>query len=139
MINLIEKNLLKEIADLHGIPEGAYNIRINGKSEGRGQSANITIESKSDGTGIDIYVKPGTVHESVHIPVVISAAGYRETVYNDFHIGENCDVVIIAGFTTKGRAKPVTMGYTPSMWAETPRWSMWRSTTAKGMERVPTS
>ena len=97
MINLIEKNLLKEIADLHGIPEGAYNIRINGKSEGRGQSANITIESKSDGTGIDIYVKPGTVHESVHIPVVISAAGYRETVYNDFHIGENCDVVIIAG------------------------------------------
>ena len=97
MIDLIEKNLLKEIADLHGIPEGAYNIRINGKSEGRGQSANIIIESKSDGTGIDIYVKPGTVHESVHIPVVISAAGYRETVYNDFHIGENCDVVIIAG------------------------------------------
>lgn len=97
MIDLIEKNILKEIADLHGIPEGAYNIRINGKSEGRGQSANITIESKSDGTGIDIYVKPGTVHESVHIPVVISAAGYGETVYNDFHIGENCDVVIIAG------------------------------------------
>ena len=67
MIDLIEKNLLKEIADLHGIPEGAYNIRVNGKAEGRGQSANITIESKPDGTGIDIYVKPGTVNESVHI------------------------------------------------------------------------
>ena len=89
MIDLIEKNLLKEIADLHGIPEGAYNIRINGKSEGRGQSANIIIESKSDGTGIDIYVKPGTVHESVHIPVIISESGLKENVYNDFYIGEN--------------------------------------------------
>lgn len=97
MIDQIEKNLLKEIADLHSIPEGAYNIRKNGKSEGRGQSANITIESKEGGKGIDIYVKSGTVNESVHIPVIISQTGYTEVVYNDFHIGENCDIVIIAG------------------------------------------
>lgn len=97
MIDQIEKNLLREIADLHGVPEGAYNIRKNGKTEGRGQSANITIESKEDGTGIDIYVKPGTKNESVHIPVIISQTGHEELVYNDFHIGEGADVVIVAG------------------------------------------
>ena len=97
MIDLIERNLLKEISDLHGIPTGAYNIRKNGEVEGRGQSAHITIESKETGSGIDIYVQPGTVGESVHIPVIISKTGHEEVVYNDFHIGENCDVVIIAG------------------------------------------
>ena len=97
MIDLIERNLLREIADLHGIPTGAYNIRKNGQLEGRAQSANITIESKEDGSGIDVYVKPGTKNESVHIPVIISKTGHEEVVYNDFHIGEDCDVVIIAG------------------------------------------
>ena len=97
MIDKIELNLLREIAGLHGIPEGAYNIRKNGKSEGRGQTAHIQIESKSDGAGIDIYVKPGTKNESVHIPVIISKSGHEEVVYNDFHIGEDCDVTIIAG------------------------------------------
>lgn len=97
MIDQIENNLLKEIADLHGIPEGAYNLRVNGRLETRNQSAHTTIESKKDGSGIDIYVQDGTVNESIHIPVIISETGHSETVYNDFHIGENCDIVIIAG------------------------------------------
>ena len=97
MIDQIELNLLREIADLHGIPEGAYNIRKNGKSEGRASTEHIQIESKPEGSGIDIFVQPGTKNESVHIPVIISKTGHEELVFNDFHIGENCDVTIIAG------------------------------------------
>lgn len=97
MIDKIEMNLLREISGLHGIPEGAYNIRKNGQSEGRGQSAHIHIESKKDVSGIDIFVDPGTKNESVHIPVIISKTGHEEVVYNDFFIGEGADVTVIAG------------------------------------------
>lgn len=93
----IQKRLLFEIADLHGVPEGAYNIRANGKSEGRRSTADIDIESKQDGSGLDIRIKDGTRNQSLHIPVVLSKSGLKETVYNDFYVGENCDVVIIAG------------------------------------------
>lgn len=93
----LQKNLLAEIADLHGIPEGAYNIRLNGASDGRRTTANIDIVTKTDKSGIDIYVKSGTKNESMHIPVILSQSGLKETVYNDFHIGEDCDVTIIAG------------------------------------------
>ena len=93
----IQKTLLEEVADLHGIPAGAYNIRANGAMAGRNTTANIDIISKEDGTGIDIRIKPGTVHESVHIPVVLSKSGLTEMVYNDFYIGDGADVVIVAG------------------------------------------
>lgn len=93
----IQKNLLAEIADLHGVPEGAYNIRLNGASDGRKTTANIDIVTKSDKPGIDIYVKSGTKNESMHIPVILSQSGLKETVYNDFYIGEDCDVTIVAG------------------------------------------
>ena len=93
----IQKRLLLEVADLHDVPLGAYNLRANGKSVGRGSSANIEITSKEDGSGIDIRIKPGTKNESVHIPVVMSESGLKETVYNDFYIGEGADVVIVAG------------------------------------------
>ena len=93
----IKLNLLREVADLHGVPEGAYNIRSDGKLAGRSTTANIDIVSKEDGSGIDIIIKPGTVHESVHIPVIISESGLTDVVYNDFYIGDNCDVVIVAG------------------------------------------
>ena len=93
----IKLNLLREVADLHGVPEGAYNIRSDGKLAGRSTTANIDIVSKKDGSGIDIIIKPGTVHESVHIPVIISESGLTDVVYNDFYIGDNCDVVIVAG------------------------------------------
>ena len=88
---------MAEVADLHNVPEGAYNFRANGKLAGRYTTANIDISSKEDGSGIDIRIRPGTRNESVHIPVVLSDSGIKETVYNDFYIGENCDVVIVAG------------------------------------------
>ena len=93
----IQKRLLREVADLHEIPEGAYNIRSNSESAGRQSTANIEIVSKTDVSGLEIYIKPGTKNESVHIPVVMTQSGLKELVYNDFHIGEDADVVIVAG------------------------------------------
>ncbi len=93
----IQKHILAEVADLHSVPEGAYNIRANGVSSGRRSTANIEITSKEDVSGIDIRIKPGTKRESVHIPVVLSQSGLKETVYNDFYVGADCDVVIVAG------------------------------------------
>ena len=93
----IQRRLIREIADLHQIPEGAYNFRANSKLAGRNTTANIDITSKEDKSGIDIRVKPGTKNESVHIPVVISDTGINETVYNDFYIGADADVLIVAG------------------------------------------
>ena len=97
MLDEIQRRMLAEVADLHNIPEGAYNIRANGQMAARNTTANIDIISKGDGSGIDIHIKPGTKNESVHIPVVLSQSGLKEMVYNDFYIGENCDVVIVAG------------------------------------------
>jgi len=97
MMNAIQKNILKEVADLDSLPVGAYNIRLNGQSAGRSSSANIEIVSKTDKPGIDIIIKPGTKNESVHIPVVISETGLKDLVYNDFFIGEDSDVTIVAG------------------------------------------
>lgn len=93
----IEKNLLKEIASLHEIPTGAYNIRKNGESAGRNSTEHIQITQKKDAPGIDITILPGTKNESVHIPVVLTQTGINDTVYNDFYIGADCDVTIIAG------------------------------------------
>ena len=96
-MNTIDSHLLKEIADLERVPQGAYNIRKNGKLEGRSNSANIVIESKLDKPGIDIHIAPNTRNESVHIPVIVTETGLKDLVYNDFFIGENCDVDIVAG------------------------------------------
>ena len=96
-LDAIQKRLIAEIADLHAVPAGAYNFRANSQLAGRNTTANIDIISKENGSGIDVRIKPGTKNESVHIPVVISESGIKETVYNDFYIGEDCDVVIVAG------------------------------------------
>lgn len=98
-MDAIEKHILEEVADLHEVPEGAFNIRTNGKSEARNTTANIDIVTKTEEgkSGIDIIIKPNTKNESVHIPVVLSMSGLKETVYNDFFIGENSDVTIVAG------------------------------------------
>lgn len=93
----ITANLLEQVAGLHEIPAGAYNIRANGETMGRNVSANIDIVTKTDKPGIEIHIKDNTVNESVHIPVIISQSGLKEAVYNDFYIGENCNVTIIAG------------------------------------------
>ena len=96
-MDAIEKKLLHEVAELDALPVGAYNIRANGQLQTRNTTANIDIVSKDDKPGIDIYIKPGTKNESVHIPVIISQTGLTDLVYNDFHIGEGADVTIIAG------------------------------------------
>ncbi|MBO4450128.1 MAG: SufD family Fe-S cluster assembly protein [Clostridiales bacterium] len=93
----LEKRILKEVAELDSLPVGAFNIRNNGASEARNSTANIDIESREDGQGINIYIKDGTKNESCHIPVIISKSGHKETVYNEFFIGEDCDVTIVAG------------------------------------------
>lgn len=93
----IEKKLLQEIAELHEIPAGAYNIRANGESAGRNSTEHIQIVKKEDKEGIDIIILPGTKNESVHIPVVLTSSGLTDMVYNDFYIGEDSDVTIVAG------------------------------------------
>lgn len=93
----IQQTLLEQIAGLHEVPSGAYNIRANGEKAGRNTTANIDIVTREDHMGINIYIKPGTKNESVHIPVIISKSGLEEVVYNDFFVGENADVTIVAG------------------------------------------
>lgn len=93
----IEQTLLEKVADLHTVPEGAYNLRKNGVSAERHTTENIDIVTKTDKPGIDIIIKPNTKNESVHIPVILSEAGLHDLVYNDFYIGENADVLIVAG------------------------------------------
>ena len=93
----IQKRLLKEVADLHKVPEGAYNIRSNGQSVGRSSTENIEIIPREDGQGLTVKIKPGTKNESVHIPVVMTKSGIKELVYNDFYVGEGSDVIIVAG------------------------------------------
>jgi Fe-S cluster assembly scaffold protein SufB len=97
MLDAIDKELLKKVADLESIPKGAYNIRKNGELLGREVSANINIETNKEGNGIIINIKPGTKGESVHIPVIVSQAGLNDVVYNTFIIGEDSDVTIVAG------------------------------------------
>lgn len=93
----ITEHILEEVAALHGIPEGAYNIRENGKSIGRSSTEEIQITTRADGKGLEIRISPGTKKKSVHIPVVISQSGLKEVVYNDFYVGEDADVTIVAG------------------------------------------
>ena len=96
-MNDIEKNLLKTVADMYEIPSGAYNIRANGGLGGRNVTENINIVTKTDKPGIDIIIKANTKNETVHIPVIVSESGLHDMVYNDFYVGENSDVTIVAG------------------------------------------
>ena len=93
----IQKTLLAQVADLHEVPSGAYNIRANGTSAGRNTTANIDIVTKEGQDGIDIIIKPFTQKESVHLPVLLSETGIHDMVYTDFFIGEGADVTIVAG------------------------------------------
>ena len=93
----IERNLLKEIADIETTPVGAYNIRENGEGIDCGVTENIDIVTKTDKPGIDIIIKENTKNESVHIPVIITQGGLKDVVYNDFYVGKNAEVVIVAG------------------------------------------
>lgn len=96
-LDKIKIEMLKQVADLHDIPEGAYSLRVDGEMFGKNSSENIIIEKKTDKPGIDIYIKSTAKRESVHIPVILAETGIRELVYNDFHIEEGADVLIVAG------------------------------------------
>ena len=96
-MNSTELQLLQIIADMGDSTDGAFNIRANGQLANRRVTENIDIKTKTDNPGIDIIIKPGTVNESVHIPVIISETGLTDLVYNDFYVGENSDVTIVAG------------------------------------------
>ena len=96
-MNSTELQLLQIIADMGDSTAGAFNIRANGKLANRKVTENIDIKTKTDNPGIDIIIKPGTVGEDVHIPVIISETGLSDLVYNDFYVGENSDVTIVAG------------------------------------------
>ena len=96
MLDAIDKKLLAEVADLHGIPHGAFNIRKNGTGVDRNTTTNINIITKKDKPAIDVIIKPGTKGESVHIPVILSE-GMEDMVYNSFEVGEDSDVFIVAG------------------------------------------
>ena len=93
----LDKELLETIADLHGIPEGSFNIRKNGQLLARNSTADIEIVPKTDKDGIDIIVKAGVTNRSVHIPVLLTVGDFHDTVYNDFYIGEGADLTIVAG------------------------------------------
>ena len=95
--NKVDKDLLSAVADLHEVPMGAYNIRKNGEGMARQSTKNIIIEPKKDKPGIDIIVKPGTKNETVHIPVIVTESGVNDVTYNDFYIGDDSDVLIVAG------------------------------------------
>lgn len=95
-LSVLDKKILEEVADLHEIPQGAYNIRKNGEGAGRRTTANIDIITKKDKPGIDVVIKPGTKGESVHIPVILSQS-FDDMVYNTFEVGEDSDVLIVAG------------------------------------------
>lgn len=96
-LNSMEKHMLKQIADIESVPMGAYNIRENGKGIMRQTTANIDIVTKQDKPGIDIHIKENTKNESIHIPVILTEGGFNDVVYNDFYVGKNADVVIVAG------------------------------------------
>ncbi|MDL2287819.1 SufD family Fe-S cluster assembly protein [Oscillospiraceae bacterium OttesenSCG-928-F05] len=96
-VSKVVENLLETVSDLTGTPKGAHNIRVNGKSAGFASSENVEIRFKDNGAGLEVHVKPGTKYESVHIPAIIEGSGFTEEVYNDFFIGEESDIVIIAG------------------------------------------
>ena len=97
LLNNIDEGVLGEITKLDKIKEGAYNIRKNGQGIERKVTENVNITTKKDKPGINIYVKENTKFELVHIPVIITESGLTDVVYNDFFIGKNANVYIVAG------------------------------------------
>lgn len=96
-IDKITQDVLKVIDNGTFKQEGAYNLRYNGQALCHGDSEHIKIKRKEDKNGIDVYIDGNTQGEQVHIPVVVSASGMTDVVYNDFYIAEGADVIIVAG------------------------------------------
>lgn len=96
-MNKMDEDLLKEIVDKNPKEATSYNIRKNGKGIERKVNPNINIVPKKNNSGIDIYVKDDTLFGTVNIPVIITESGLKDVVYNDFYIGKNANVIIVAG------------------------------------------
>ena len=96
-MNKITESLLRVVSEFGGTFKGAYNVREDGECAGRQSSENIKIESKKEGPGLVIHVRPGTKGETVYIPACVTRSNVKDVVYNDFHVGEGADVRIIAG------------------------------------------
>lgn len=134
MITEIDASLLEKIADLTGKPVGAFNIRKDSGCEARQSTEHIAIDPQPEGkSGIIIRIKDGTKGEQCHIPVIISKSGVTEMVYNDFYVGENCDVEIVAGAasTTPAATRAAMTASTRSTLAKTPTCATRKSTTAR--------
>ena len=132
-LNRVDTTLLEVVAGMKdGKAEGAFNIRKDSGCAGRVNTENVTITTKTDKPGIDIRFVPGC-KDSCHIPVIITESGLRETVYNDFYVGEGADVTIIAA-----RTLPSTTACTRSTSAKTPASSTSRSTTARATATAKT-
>ena len=123
-----ERDLLSQIAGLHGMPEGAFNIRRDGELVERHSSANIEISTKTGEPGIDIRIAPGTKNETVFIPVIVTQAGLKDVVYT-----ATCASSPGAASTTMDTLLPSTTAFTRSIAGRTAAWCTWRSTTAKAM------
>ena len=94
----LDNKILKEIiGDKNVLEEDVYNIRKNGKCVARKDNPNISIVSKENNKGLDIYVKENTLFGVIHIPVIITESGLKDVVENDFHIGKNSNIVILSG------------------------------------------
>ena len=96
-MNKVEDKLLSELDQSKYEEADAYNIRVDGKSTRRKVSPYIEIESKTDKNGINVYIKDDTKFGIVHIPVLLTKSGLKDVVYNDFYIGKNANVIILAG------------------------------------------
>ena len=96
-MNKVDEALLTEVLGENLEKADAINIRKNGESIKRSVSPYIDIVSKKDKSGIDIFVKDDVKFGIVHIPVIITKSGLTDVVYNDFYIGKNSNVIIMAG------------------------------------------
>lgn len=97
LIKSEDMQLISTITDLKEIPSGALNIRIDGKAVIRSSSPHIHVGPNDDGNGLKVEIDPGTKNETVHVPVIVTQAGFKDKVYNTFIVGEDADITIIAG------------------------------------------
>lgn len=96
-MNKITEMLLRSVSNYKGEFRGAFNIREDGQCAARHSTDHIRIESKKDAPGLEIYIDANTKDETVYIPACVTHSGVDDLVYNDFFVGENADVTIVAG------------------------------------------
>lgn len=96
-MNDVTNDLLGLVSDWKDGYKGAYNLRVDGTCAGRQSSDNIKIYSKEDKPGLDIRIADETHGETVSIPACVTHGDIDDLVYNDFYVGKNSEVTIVAG------------------------------------------